>query len=62
MGQSPQHGRNVSLVLDMTTRFVKSNFHVKHDEQFETIKQIKMNSKWQSKVGFVEYNANNSKF
>ena len=43
--QSPQHGQNESLVLSLTAGSVSPRFHVKHDEQFDTVKQISILSK-----------------
>jgi hypothetical protein len=37
LGQSPRHARNVSLVLNLNTGLVSPQFHIKHDEFFETI-------------------------
>jgi hypothetical protein len=37
LGPSPRHARNVSLVLNLNTGLVSPQFHVKHDEFFETI-------------------------
>jgi hypothetical protein len=37
MGPSPRHSRNVSLVLDLKTGLSSPQFHVKHDELFETV-------------------------
>jgi hypothetical protein len=53
VGRSPQHGRNVALVLDRETGLVSPQFHVKHDPSFQTVKDIKTPSKWQNKAGFV---------
>ena len=37
LGPSPRHARNVSLVLSLMTGLVSSQFHLVHDEFFETI-------------------------
>jgi hypothetical protein len=37
LGPSPRHARNVSMVLNLNTGLVSPQFHVKHDEFFETI-------------------------
>ena len=37
LGQSPRHARNISLVLNLNTGLVSPQFHIKHDEFFETI-------------------------
>ena len=37
LGPSPNHSRSVSLVLNPCTGHVSPQFHVKHDEFFETI-------------------------
>ena len=53
LGRSPQHSRNVALVLDRMTGLVSPQFHVSHDNNFETVTQEQYDSKWQSKAGFV---------
>ena len=52
LGPSPQHGRNVALVLNLRTGHVGPQFHVKFDQHFDTVKYISVASKWQSKTGF----------
>jgi hypothetical protein len=37
LGPSPRHARNVSLVLNLTTRLSSPQFHVKHDEFLWTV-------------------------
>ena len=37
LGPSPKHASTVSLVLNPTTGLVSPQFHVKHDDFFETI-------------------------
>ena len=44
LGPSPQHGRNVSLVLSRTTGLVSPQFHLKHDPTFGTAEQNKYDS------------------
>ena len=41
IGRSPQHGKNVSLVLDQDTGLVSPQSHVAFDPTFETVKDIK---------------------
>jgi hypothetical protein len=41
LGPSPRHARSVSLVLNLNTGLVSPQFHVKHDEFFETIDNTK---------------------
>jgi len=53
LGRSPQHSRNVALVLDRTTSLVSPQFHVKFDPCFHTTQQDKFDSQWQTKAGFV---------
>jgi len=53
LGPSPQHGRNVALVLNLKTALVSPQFHVKFDPTFQTVKQISVDSKWQMKSGFL---------
>ena len=53
LGRSPQHSRNVALVLDRITGLVSPQFHVSHDNNFDTVAQEKYESKWQLKAGFT---------
>jgi hypothetical protein len=54
IGRSPQHARNVALVLNIQTGLVSPQFHVKFDPSFHTVKQSpEMDSLWQIKAGFV---------
>lgn len=65
LGHSPLHARSVSLVLSLETGLVSPQFHVVHDDLFETVtpgkgeaKHLKglmpQESKWQTKAGFVK--------
>lgn len=53
VGRSPQHDRNVALVLSLETGLVSPQFHVTFDPSFQTVKDFKGKSKWQNKAGFV---------
>ena len=53
LGRSPQHGRNVALVMDRDTALVNPQFHVAFDATFDTVKTIKTRSSWQLRAGFV---------
>jgi hypothetical protein len=56
LGPSPIHARNVSLVLNLTTGLSSPQFHVKHDEFFETVASRTgapdTISNWKSLAGF----------
>jgi hypothetical protein len=56
LGQSPHHGRNVSLVLNLTTGLVSPQFHVKHDPTFGILQQEKIKSSWLQKAGLKASN------
>ena len=53
LGTSPQHGRNVALVLNRETGLVSPQFHVKYDRQFQTVRQDRFDSLWQQKSGLL---------
>ena len=53
LGKSPQHAKNVSLILDRMSGLVSPQFHVRHDNRFDTLKQERYESQWQIKAGFV---------
>jgi hypothetical protein len=58
LGQSPAHARTVALVLDLKTGYVSPQFHVKWDNQFETVRGKLGNqappSLWQQRAGFIK--------
>ena len=55
LGLSPRHARSVSLVLNVRTGNASPQFHVIHDDFFETItKETTKPSKWQSEAGFID--------
>lgn len=65
LGPSPHHARNVSLVLSLETGLVSPQFHVVHDDLFETVRKGKaftkslagfmpQKSNWQSKCYFTK--------
>jgi hypothetical protein len=62
LGRSPQHAKNVYLALSLTTGLVSPQFHVKHDDKFETLRTIYGNnpppSQWQEKCHFIDVNIN----
>jgi len=54
LGHSPVHARSVSLILSMTTGLVSPQFHVTHDDDFETVRKGKTpSSRWQRLAGLV---------
>src|SRR5210317_790954 len=53
LGRSPDHGRNIALVLDRVTGLVSPQFHVTFDKGFNTVKQDKFDTHWQLKAGFM---------
>jgi len=58
LGRSPQHARDVSLVLNLETGLVSPQFHVKLDSTYQTLREegAKMPpSLWQQKCSFVAH-------
>ena len=53
LGRSPQHARNVALVLDRTTGLVSPQFHVSFDSNFDTVEKDDHDRTWQLKAGFI---------
>lgn len=55
LGPSPRHARNVSLVLSLTTGLVSPQYHLIHDEFFETIdrKLPTPPAMWRTKAGLT---------
>jgi hypothetical protein len=52
IGNSPVHSRNVALVLSTETGYASPQFHVKHDDLFETAHLLNVNIKWQARTRF----------
>ena len=53
LGRSPSHAQNVSLVMNISNGLVSPQFHVQHDNRFESVRQSEYESTWQIKAGFV---------
>ena len=53
IGPSPQHARNVALVMDRATGLVSPQFHVKFDPSFQSVKDDNQPQTWQYKAGLV---------
>jgi hypothetical protein len=58
LGKSPRHARNVSLVLNPCTGMTSAQYHVKFDDAFETVNNLKEESHgwWLQKCGFKNIN------
>ncbi len=57
LGHSPQHARDVSLMLNLETGLVSPQFHIKLDSNFQTLRKKGAHlptSTWQIKCGFVQ--------
>jgi len=57
LGRSPQHARDVSLMLNLETGLVSPQFHVKLDSNFQTMREKGARiptSTWQVKCGFTQ--------
>ena len=61
LGPSPRHARNVTLVLSLSTGLVSPQFHVKHDEFFETIDRKKdvPSAPWMTLARFKNHRRSN---
>jgi hypothetical protein len=55
LGQSPSHARSVALVFSLLTGYVSAQFHLKHDDFFETVRDVNAmpQSKWQELAQFT---------
>jgi hypothetical protein len=55
LGQSPRHARSVALVLSLLIVYVSAQFHLKHDDFFETVRDMNAmpQSKWQELAQFT---------
>ena len=57
LGTSPRHARSVLLVLSLTAGLCSPQFHVSHDDFFETtrtLQHLDTSSKWQSLSGLTQ--------
>lgn len=58
LGRSPQHARNVALILNIKTGRVSPQFHYRVDSMFHTVKnetrQERTKSTWQREAGFTK--------
>ena len=60
IGNSPRHARSVSLILNLSTGHVSLQYHVQHDEFFETVKETDTRanlSRWKRLAGFNDTTA-----
>jgi hypothetical protein len=55
LGFSPRHARSVALVLSLATGYASPQFHLKFDDFFETVQDVKSlpQLKWQTLLRFV---------
>ena len=55
LGMSPRHARSVALVLNPRTGLVSPQFHVKFDDEFETVRSLSdvTHGYWKKLAGFV---------
>ena len=59
LGKSPQHSRNVALVMDRHSGRVSPQFHVRFDKYFESVTDQPIQCTWQVKAGFVRIPSTN---
>ena len=53
IGQSPNHNKQVALMLNSKTGLVSPQCHVLSDNDFSSVKQDDIDSQWMIKAGFV---------
>ena len=53
LGQSPQHNRNIALVLNRDNGLVSPQFHIICDNNFTTVVDDSSNANWMVRAGFV---------
>ena len=55
LGKSPRHARSAALILSLLTGYGSARFHIKHDELFETVRDINTlpQSRWQELARFT---------
>jgi hypothetical protein len=59
LGMSLRHSKSVALVLNPRTGLVSPQFHVKFDDNFETVREHNdaTHGQWKKLVGFLSYQA-----
>ena len=59
LGPSPNHARNVNLVLNLQTGLCSPQFHCRFDDFFETVRHshsdVMTSADWKQAAGFVKY-------
>ena len=60
LGISPKHARSVYLILNPTTGLISPQYHVKFDNLFQTIKDIKISINWKEKCHFQKTKLTNT--
>ena len=55
LGQSPQHNRNIALVLNRDNGLVSPQFHTMCDNNFTTVSDDTSKTNWMIKAGFVAH-------
>jgi hypothetical protein len=55
LGNLPRHSRSVALVLSLLTGYASAQFHLKHDDFFETVRNLNIlpKSQWQELARFT---------
>ena len=54
LGNSPRHARSISLVLHLNTAHVSPQFHIQHDQFFETVNKADSNKPCKIVAGFMD--------
>ena len=59
LGPSPNHARNINLVLNLNTGLISPQFHCRYDDFFETTqhseRDIVTSANWKQLAGFTKY-------
>ena len=50
---SPNRNRVVGLILNQKTGLVSPQFHIKYDNNFDTVKELDVVEDWKIRAGFV---------
>lgn len=54
LGRSPHHNRSVGMVLNRSTGLVSPQFHIKYDNNFDTVDELTTMEEWKVKAGFIQ--------
>jgi hypothetical protein len=53
LGQSLIHNQNITLTLNLQSRYMSPQFHIQFDPHFHMVRQLNVTLTWMEQTGFV---------